>query len=180
MGFFDDDEQPSEPVDHRIPDWMRPPTRMVGKPISNTLTVIHNDDLAVVFTRFVAYPDGLDWDVSVRFARHEPSFRHQLAWEGHGRARFGIRCADGTAVHAYDNHEWPPKGRPEGPVLRQYSGQGDADGTTMSLWLTPLPSDPFHVIVAWKSGGIDETKTLVDIPNLAEAAAETLILWPLS
>jgi hypothetical protein len=101
MGFFEEQERESEPVREPVPDWLKPPGRIIGMPLSNTVVMTQNDDHAVVLTRFVAYPQGLAWEVTVRFAGHVPGNRHQTAWDAPGRAMFGIRCADGTAVFRY-------------------------------------------------------------------------------
>ena len=179
MGFFDEHEsKKSELARQVIPEWFAPPARLIGKPLGKTLVLVQNADCAVVLTRFVAYPNGLDWNITVRFASHVPAIRHQTAWEGPDRAKFGVRWADGTAVFPYQPDVWPPTGRPTGPVLNQHGGQGDDGGITFGLWLNPLPSDPFHVIFAWKAGGIDETEAEVNIANLAVEASEALILWP--
>jgi hypothetical protein len=148
MGFFDEQDNKSEPIRHPIPDWFQPPARMIGKPLANTVLVKQTADCAVALTQFVAYPDGLRWDVLVRFADQFPAERHRMAWEGADRAMFGIRCADGTAVYPSQSEEWPPVSRPQGILLRQCGGTGDDSGISFGLWLNPLPSEPFHLIFA--------------------------------
>jgi hypothetical protein len=177
MGFFDDRELKDEPIRSTYPDWFEPPTRIIGKPLGNTVVMSQTADCAVVLNRFVAYPDGLDWEITVRFADHVP-LRAQMAFEGFDRAMWGIRHADGTAIFPYQSDEWPPKSRPEGIVLHHHGGRGDDFGMTFGLWLNPLPTEPFHMIFAWKSVGIDEIEAEVNIANLAEEAAKALILWP--
>ncbi len=178
MSFFDEQPSKPEPVGIAMPDWYGPSQRMIGKPLGDTIVVAHNPDYAVVLTRFVAYPNGLTWDIAVRFASHLPFVRHQAAWDGPDRAMFGIQCADGTGVHLYQHEEWPPVSRPPGFVLQQGDGSGSDHGMTFGLWLNPLPDEPFQLIFAWKAGGIEEIKAEVDLTNLAENAAQALILWP--
>ncbi len=179
MGFFDDHDRPTEPARPVVPDWYRPAARVVGKPLGESLVMHHTTDCAVVLTKFVAYPNGLAWDIGVRFADHVPSNRHQSAWEGPGRAMYGIESSDGIAIFPYESEEWPPFTRPEGMMLIRQGGSGDDDGVTFGLWLNPLPSEPFDLIFAWKSAGIDEIRTQVDFANLAEEAAQALVLWPI-
>jgi hypothetical protein len=179
MGFFDQHNRPVEPARPVIPSWYRPAASIIGKPLSNSVVMLQTSDCAVVLTQFVAYPNGLAWDISVRFADHVPSNRNQTAWEGPGRAMYGIESSDGTAILPYEHEEWPPSTRPEGMVLISQGGRGDDDGVTFGLWLNPLPIKPFDLIFAWKSAGIDEIRTQVDFANLAEEAAQALVLWPI-
>ncbi len=55
---------------------------------------------------------------------------------------------------------------------------GDDGGIGFGLWLNPLPSEPFHLIFAWKSAGIEEIEAEVNIANLPDEASQALTLWP--
>ncbi len=177
MGFFDEHDRETEPVRQPVPEWFKPSAGTIGKPLGDSVVMLQTEECAVVLTHFVAYPTGLAWDITLRFPGYAPN-RHQMAWEGPGRARYGIKCADGTAVFPYESEEWPPVTRPDGPLLIRGGGTGDDEVVTFSLWLNPLPTEPFHLVFEWKSAGIDEITAEVNIENLAEAASQAITLWP--
>jgi hypothetical protein len=179
MGFFDNHHAKTEaPEQPTLPDWFAPPSRILGRPLSESIVMLVTEKCAVVLTQFVAYPSGLAWDISVRFIGHFAGNRHHLAWEGPDRAMYGIELSDGTPVLPHQPEEWPPVARPEGTVLSPRGGSGDDSGITFSVWLNPLPTESFRVIFAWEAAGIKETKAEIDITELAEAASKSIELWP--
>jgi hypothetical protein len=179
MGFFDiyrtENEVPKPPA---IPDWLVPPAHVVGKPLGETMVIYTSEQCAVILTQFVAYPCGLAWDISLRFADHFPGSSHHLAWEGPERAMYGIELSDGTPVLPHQHDHWPPDTRPDGPVLNHCGGSGDNTSFTFGLWLNPLPTEAFHIIFAWPAVGIEEIRAEIAFADLAETASQSIVLWP--
>jgi hypothetical protein len=186
MSFFEPiPDAPKQPAPQRRPPWIGAPENELGVGVPMRVLLARTDDIAVSVGDVVAYSTGFTLRLAVRVrpgvVEDPRSFFMQLhAPPGMASAdglRFGIGFADGrraTRMRPGPTSEGPP------PIALMARGGGDSGGGGLDVgyWVFPLPpAGPLVFALEWPSRGIDETTREVDATAIAEAGAQSEVLW---
>jgi len=172
-----------------------PPENEVPAVLPAVAVLGRTAEVAVAVTGFRLFTTGIQLDLIVRL-RTDPAgplrFRlHELiGFFGHGddsaadqRLLLGLDNADGRTVTNLTGPAWPAPGEaepdPRRPTLMPGGGGGGDRSFDQSYWLTPVPPPgPLTFVCAWPAFRITETRTVLDLSGLADAAAAVQELWP--
>jgi hypothetical protein len=186
VGFFEPPPPPPEPPKQPPqPPWLTPPANVLARGVPAELLVVRTDDAAIVIRNVVAYPNGIEFMLSIRLRRPRHGFLDHPFGQGPGRGagdgvlRFGVQFSDGAKATTLGSFmgRWPDE---EPRVwLSQHGGSGRAESWEFGYWLWPLPPPgPLTFVVAWPAENIPETRTEIDAAPIRDAAAQAEVLWP--
>jgi hypothetical protein len=189
MGFFSELETPDdafrEPEPRRV-KWQGDADDTVGIALPFNISLVQNDQVAVIASGFIAYPLGFSFSL-VTISRLSPS-PVPLGMHPHpgairrggvpgGEFRFGIGFSDGTTV--FSAHRMRPGLEASPRILQTRGGGGGGRTYRQSFWCEPLPS-PGHMkfVCEWPDLLIPETSVEIDASAIIEAASRSGPLWP--
>jgi hypothetical protein len=186
---------PRDPFTHQ-PAWAGPPENTIGAPVELRVLLAHTEQAALGCQRFVSYPSGFEFELTVRLRSEEeaPVDIEQALYGWHrprprrgakdGREidpevlRFGIRFADGSKVTNLMGFPHNEVGSPEGPVLMQRGGGGGGRCWDQGYWVWPLPpAGKLGFACEWPAAGIPFTISEIDSDPILSAAPRAEILW---
>jgi hypothetical protein len=188
VSFFDVPlpDPPPEPVVER-PVWSGPPPGVLPGYSSQRAVVFKTQDTLLVVHRFLAYPDGLEFTLSLllKDASHELG---DIPWELHRHLRggsipdellrFGILFGDGSKWTNLDWRSPSPEEEPIGPIVSGRGGGGGGHSWEMGYWIWPLPSEGKMTFVAsWPLRDIPEQQADVDATEIRARAEEAETIW---
>jgi hypothetical protein len=190
VGFFEAPPPPPElPPLHLPPEWLSPPSNVLGRSVDLDIPIVKTDDVAVQVRNFVAYPMGIAFVLDVRRRKprqgpfEDPLGQHpHFAQEPDEILRFGVQYPDGGKATTVRERGWPGPGeQPAGPRLNHHmGGGGDGQRWEMGFWLWPLPGEGQMSFVAeWPAYGVDESRVYVDTETFREPAGRADLLWKL-
>lgn len=187
MVFFDlpafnsEDNLPYED-DRRVP--------YVGGVLPYVKVVAQTNDVAVVLTRVVAFPDGFEMQIS-RFVRGAArkvlrnSFSIHECFADDGRVldeflRVGVSFSDGRK--ATNLHTFSPEPEADMPAdfgLDCHGGGGDDSYYTDTYFVWPLPPEgDFKLVVEWPAVHLAETQLVLDAAEVRSAGLSAKPVWP--
>jgi hypothetical protein len=178
--FFDAPPPPEPPQQPPQPEWIGPPTNVLGAAVSLELLLARTDDAAVTLGHVLAYPNGFELRVRIRLRtppdRHDPALFHPRAG-GPEAFHFGVQFSDGRKA---TNQTFPAFDKPhEPPVLTMRGGGGGGQSWDWGFWVWGLPTPgPLTFVCEWPSQGLAETRSGVDAQPILDAAARAEELWP--
>jgi len=189
VSFFDPPAPPPEPPEPSTqPEWAGAPNHVIGVATGIRIVAARTGDVAVLVDHVIAYPTGIEFDVSViRRRSHDP---YDNPFDLHWRRqrgqmtelppelfRFGVEFSDGRRATSIRGN-WPEAGEAPDMVLLQGRGGGGALRYTFEYWLWPLPPPgPLAFVAEWPAQGIELTRAEVDAGLIREAAARAEVLW---
>jgi hypothetical protein len=172
-------------------EWMGPPEEWLGQTILLDLDVAATEDVAIVFTHLIAYPNGVSICFEV-LSRREPGEIVRDEFAGDLKLHFGAEFSDGrsgegkTSWIIRDREEferpWRP-GRippdrdldlfvlPSGvaPLQLRFAGR---------CWIWPLPTPgTLKVAVGWPAAGLPLRSIELDAEPILLAAAAAEPIW---
>lgn len=194
MGFFEPPPPPPpepEPEVHDwdVPEWMGPPSNVLGAPVALQVVLHRSDQLAIAVTGIVAFRTGFMFSVLTKatavLEEMEPHWmwRHRRLREGlpDDLFRFGVQFADGrkaTNLNSPFGGLDPDQVPDGGPVLSERSGGGGGGSWKQGYWLWPLPPPgELSFVCEWPAHGIAETRIAIDAPPIIAAAEQAVVLW---
>jgi hypothetical protein len=180
MSFFDMPPWRLRPH-YRAPAWLRPPDGMVPGIVPAEFLVASTETYAVLVTKLLAFPNGLDFAVVVRPRPGRPREPRRRDHRGDFGLQLEIRFADGHVVGNHPRHlprDFDAKA-PGRPMLYQTSG-GGCDGVwSFQQWLWRLPPPgPLVFACAWPARQIPVSRVETDAGLVLEAAGRARALWP--
>lgn len=199
MGFFEPPPPSTEPEREPVRfEWMRPDD-VLGAVVPVNFVLARTDEVAVAVWGITVFGDGFEFTVASltkgrarhRLRMHHFEVMHEVRAGGDVPAeflRFGILCADGTAVtnlrpgfdwgsHTADGDHTPPS--TAGRVLMPGGGGGSDGYWTQKYWCWPLPPPgPVKFVCEWPAFGIGETTHEIDSEPIREAASRSAPIWP--
>jgi hypothetical protein len=198
MSFFEPPPPPPEPPEPaRQPEWLNPPTNVLGVALPWRLILARSESVAVLVDGATAYPTGIALRVAALSrptdSLHDDPFDFPFGhpatrYRGHGTGelppellRIGVELADGRKATTLDPHPFGlgEDADPEGPLLTQGGGGGGGGSWRFDFWLWPLPPPgPLTFACEWPAKGIELTRVEVDASAAIEAAARAEVLWP--
>jgi hypothetical protein len=197
MSFFEPPEPVPEPAEaHHQPAWLGPADNILGVAVPLRLVLARNDNVVFAITDATAYPNGVEFSLTLRVRSLSGDARRALMHGGpfHHRSfpgddssegippevlRFGVQLADGGRATTLDTRPWRLETAPAGPVLMQRGGSGGDRNWDMRFWLWPLPPPgPLVFVVEWPLGAIPETRVEIDAGPIVEASTHAETLWP--
>jgi len=174
-------EPPPPPPDPRpqppLPPWAGAREGVIGKTVALNLEIGRSDKAALWIPAVMAYLDGFEFDIELRYRLDEEEFEDPFFWSHRPRGRrpseeevdpgilrFGIQFSDGRKATNLDN--WmpfpmpgDPDELPEGPVLLAGDGGGGAGRGREGSWVWPLPPEgPLVFLCEWPAADIPETR----------------------
>lgn len=176
-------------------DWrqrINAPDNEISAVVPLQVLLARNNDLALALVGIRAFTVGLQFDLAVRL-RTRPRGRnaqqlHQLIGvhsddpdTAGQRLLLGLEFADGRRVAniAYSPLQWGETS--DAPTLMATGGGGGDLTYDQIFWLHPLPPPgPLLFVCRWPAFDLPETQTVIDGDLVARAAAQAVILWPLS
>jgi hypothetical protein len=196
MGFFEPPPPPPEPEpeehDWEAPEWIGPPSNVLGAPVALQVMLHRSDQLAIAVTGIVVFRTGFKFSVLTKATRDAEleemgpphwMWRHRRLAEGlpDDLFRFGVQFADGrkatnliSGLHGLDPDQVPG----DGPVLSQRGGGGGGGDWKQGYWLWPLPPPgELGFVCEWPAHGITETRVAIDATPIIAAAEQAVVLW---
>lgn len=172
--------------------WHGPGGGVMGVSVPMDAVLVRSPGALVTLQRFVAYPEGVLFELGVR--RKEPKLVPWGGVEASGsgqRSRFGrpsnpalrfeVEFSDGrraTSLGLDRVTEEPEQEERQDPVLRVLRGSGSPSSVYLDYWLWPLPpAGPLQFIVDGSGMGIENGRVTVDGSVLGEAASRSEMVW---
>ena len=158
--------------DHQEPPWSGPPPQILGSELATQVLLHRSEHLVIAVGGFVAYPDGVRFDVRLRFV--EPS-AYDVVMDD--TFRLSVELSDGRVASEYK--WWPVEEGPQGPVLVPQGAGGDSLQYDAGYWLWPLPPPGKLTIVCDSQRlRVVDARVGLDADPMIAAAKDALTLWP--
>lgn len=167
------------------PSWVHRRAGVLGAFVAVPRRAVTTSEAVVVADRFIAYPEGFEFTLSVWAPNDRaplPPFPH---WhQGRttpglppGVLRLGVAFADGRAttnLRILDDDSEPA----DGPVMDLVDEVGYTPHWEVRHWVGPLPPPgAVTLFVEWPAQGIVETAMEFDADAIREAAAGANVVW---
>jgi hypothetical protein len=181
MGPFFEPQPPPDPELHRQPEWIGPPSNVLGAAVPLSILLVRTEDVAVTVDHVTAYRNGFELRARLRLrnqTRLHPGMMHPHGPLAGDAFRFGLQFSDGRKA-ANDLPRRPADDQPEQPRLIMRGGGGGPGGWDWGYWIWGLPTPgPLALVCAWPAQDVPETRVEIDAQPIIDAAAEAEELWP--
>jgi hypothetical protein len=188
------DQEPKRPP---RPIWVGPPPNVVGTVVALDPPVFlaRNEEVAVAINELVAYPQGFELALTVRFrtvgdarSMHmmmglDPGWRRAGGQVPPEMLRFGVEFSDGRKATNLDKRPpWDPTQPPPpppSPVLSPQGGGGGGSTWNQRFWVWGLPpTGSLDFVCEWPARGCPLKRLQIDTSPLLAAASRAVVLWP--